>query len=85
MLGLDGSLTIQTFQMHPGDSIIIGSDGRDDIMLGMDTKGREFANCNKFLDSSCAFSGFNLKKNCLRVVSYINSLGLSIIYSTDCR
>jgi hypothetical protein len=39
MLGLDGSLTIQTFQMHPGDSIIIGSDGRDDIMLGMDTEG----------------------------------------------
>ena len=25
--------------MHPGDSIIIGSDGRDDIMLGMDTDG----------------------------------------------
>lgn len=39
MIGLDGSLRVQTFQMHPGDSIIIGSDGRDDIMLGMDTDG----------------------------------------------
>lgn len=44
MLGLDGSLTIQTFQMHPGDSIIIGSDGRDDIMLGMDTDGQRNIN-----------------------------------------
>ncbi len=39
MIGLDGSLKVQTFQMHPGDSIIIGSDGRDDIMLGRDTEG----------------------------------------------
>jgi hypothetical protein len=44
MLGLDGSLTIQTFQMQPGDSIIIGSDGRDDIMLGMDDKGNRNIN-----------------------------------------
>ena len=44
MLGLDGSLTIQTFQMFPGDSIIIGSDGRDDIMLGMDTEGQRNIN-----------------------------------------
>lgn len=44
MLGLDGSLKIQTFQMHPGDSVIIGSDGRDDIMLGMDTDGHRNIN-----------------------------------------
>jgi tetratricopeptide (TPR) repeat protein len=44
MLGLDSSLKIQTFQMQAGDSIIIGSDGRDDIMLGMDLDGQRNIN-----------------------------------------
>ncbi|HMV41300.1 MAG TPA: SpoIIE family protein phosphatase [Leptospiraceae bacterium] len=44
MIGLDGSLRVQIFQMHPGDSILIGSDGRDDIMLGMDPDGQRNIN-----------------------------------------
>lgn len=34
--GVAGNLTVQTFQMKPGDAIIAGSDGRDDILLGME-------------------------------------------------
>ncbi len=44
MLGVDGNLVIQTFQMEPNDTIIIGSDGRDDIMLGMDDEGQRDIN-----------------------------------------
>jgi len=29
-------LTISTFQLHPGDKVIIGSDGKDDIITGYD-------------------------------------------------
>ncbi len=44
MLGLDGNLKVNVFQMLNEDSIIIGSDGRDDIMLGMDTDGQRNIN-----------------------------------------
>jgi len=38
--GHEGSLRIHTFQMRPHDVVIVGSDGRDDLLLGMDEKGR---------------------------------------------
>ncbi|MDX1959715.1 MAG: SpoIIE family protein phosphatase [Leptospiraceae bacterium] len=39
MMGLDGQLRVQTFQLLAGDIVFIGSDGRDDILLSTDEKG----------------------------------------------
>ncbi len=39
--GVDSQLWVQTFQMEHGDVILMGSDGRDDILLGMDPKTGE--------------------------------------------
>ncbi|HMX32792.1 MAG TPA: SpoIIE family protein phosphatase [Leptospiraceae bacterium] len=36
--GLDNELAISTFQMMPGDFLIIGSDGKDDLILSKDVK-----------------------------------------------
>jgi tetratricopeptide (TPR) repeat protein len=44
MLGLEGNLKVNVVQMQNDDSIIIGSDGRDDIMLGMDSDGQRNIN-----------------------------------------
>jgi tetratricopeptide (TPR) repeat protein len=35
MVGMEGHMQVQTFHLQSDDSIIIGSDGRDDILLGM--------------------------------------------------
>ncbi|MBM9498824.1 SpoIIE family protein phosphatase [Leptospira sp. 201903071] len=42
--GMEGTVFIKTFQMEPGDIIIAGSDGRDDILLGMDREGGRIIN-----------------------------------------
>ncbi|MCE9599344.1 MAG: SpoIIE family protein phosphatase [Spirochaetia bacterium] len=37
--GLDSGLSIGTLQLGPGDIVIMGSDGRDDIAIGVDPNG----------------------------------------------
>ncbi len=44
IFGLDNRLIINVFQMAPGDVVISGSDGRDDIMIGTDEKGNRIIN-----------------------------------------
>lgn len=44
MQGLEGSVRVQTFQMEPQDIIIIGSDGRDDIVISNDGHGNRQIN-----------------------------------------
>ena len=36
--GLENELFISTFQMMPGDFLIIGSDGKDDLVLSRDVQ-----------------------------------------------
>ena len=35
---------VQLFQMHPGDCLFIGSDGKDDILIGQDREGGRIIN-----------------------------------------
>ena len=42
--GLEGNLHISICKLHPHDMIILGSDGRDDIMLGKDVDGQRVIN-----------------------------------------
>ncbi|MCS6971764.1 MAG: SpoIIE family protein phosphatase, partial [Leptospiraceae bacterium] len=42
--GVSGQIEVQTFQMQPRDVIIVGSDGRDDLMLGTDESGARIIN-----------------------------------------
>jgi HAMP domain-containing protein/serine phosphatase RsbU (regulator of sigma subunit) len=42
--GVQGIISIQTFEMKPNDSLIIGSDGRDDIVLGHNHDGSRIMN-----------------------------------------
>lgn len=37
--GLDSGLRVGTLQLGPGDAVIMGSDGRDDIAIGVDERG----------------------------------------------
>ncbi len=39
-----GRLWVDTFLMHPGDVVILGSDGRDDIVVGYDSDGQPIIN-----------------------------------------
>lgn len=41
---LEGRLKIQTFAMQPNDVVIVGSDGRDDIQIGVDKSGNRIIN-----------------------------------------
>jgi hypothetical protein len=43
-LGVAMGIRVQTYEMQPGDSFIIGSDGRDDLMLGFDADGARIIN-----------------------------------------
>jgi anti-anti-sigma factor len=43
-VGVQRTLYIQHMQLNPGDTIIIGSDGRDDIILGKDANGSNLIN-----------------------------------------
>lgn len=42
--GMEGRIFIKTFQLEPGDVIIAGSDGRDDILIGTDAEGGRIIN-----------------------------------------
>lgn len=42
--GMEGRIYIKTFQLEPGDVIIAGSDGRDDILIGTDEDGGRIIN-----------------------------------------
>lgn len=47
ILGLDGQLVIKTFHLQVGDIVIIGSDGRDDLLIGYDETGQRIINENE--------------------------------------
>ncbi|MDV6235578.1 SpoIIE family protein phosphatase [Leptospira ellisii] len=42
--GLESKMKIKTFFMENGDSVFIGSDGRDDLLLGVDSDGTRVIN-----------------------------------------
>lgn len=42
--GMEGKISVRTFQLEPGDVVIAGSDGRDDILIGTDTDGSRIIN-----------------------------------------
>lgn len=42
--GVEGTLQIATTQLEPGDVLFVGSDGRDDIILGYDQHGGRIIN-----------------------------------------
>ncbi|MCB1179847.1 MAG: SpoIIE family protein phosphatase, partial [Leptospiraceae bacterium] len=44
MIGLDGDLQVKTFHLQPEDSLLIGSDGRDDLLLRINEKGERIIN-----------------------------------------
>lgn len=44
MPGLEGSISIETFQLTAGDILIAGSDGRDDLVIGTDASGERIIN-----------------------------------------
>lgn len=43
-LGVNMGIQVQTYEMKPGDRFVIGSDGRDDLMLGTDSEGARIIN-----------------------------------------
>lgn len=51
------SFSIKTFQMQPGDLLIIGSDGRDDIQLTVDAEGNRVINEDETLFLRCVEQG----------------------------
>lgn len=42
--GVEGTLSIATMQLEPGDILIVGSDGRDDLILGYEASGDRIIN-----------------------------------------
>ena len=61
--GIKGKLKIHCFQLKPGDTLIMGSDGRDDVILGRNPDGSNIINENErlFLDHVREANG-DLKK-----------------------
>ncbi|MFO1471828.1 MAG: SpoIIE family protein phosphatase [Turneriella sp.] len=47
--GVKGTLKIHCFQLKPGDVVIMGSDGRDDLILGHNADGSNIVNENENL------------------------------------
>ncbi|MCE9597394.1 MAG: SpoIIE family protein phosphatase [Spirochaetia bacterium] len=45
--GMSGVLQVKTFQLEPNDVVIIGSDGRDDVQIGVDENGNRIINENE--------------------------------------
>ncbi len=45
---LSGRMHISAFALEPGDVVIVGSDGRDDIQLGVDAKGNRIINEDEY-------------------------------------
>ncbi len=46
--GLDGKLRVQTFELRPNDVLLIGSDGRDDVQIGVDENGHRIINEDEY-------------------------------------
>ncbi|MCE9596545.1 MAG: SpoIIE family protein phosphatase [Spirochaetia bacterium] len=42
--GLEGNLSVKTFQLQAGDVLFLGSDGRDDLALSVDAQGHRLIN-----------------------------------------
>ena len=42
--GVEGTIYVRTVQLEPGDVIIAGTDGRDDLLLGYDATGNRIIN-----------------------------------------
>lgn len=57
--GIKGRLKIHCFQLRPGDILVMGSDGRDDVILGHNPDGSNIVNENEqlFLDHVVATKG----------------------------
>ncbi|AFM12713.1 SpoIIE family protein phosphatase [Turneriella parva] len=47
--GIKGTLEIHCFQLEPGDILVMGSDGRDDVILGHNADGSNIINENEQL------------------------------------
>ncbi len=47
--GVQGEISIQTFQLEPGDVIIAGSDGRDDLLISKGDDGKRNINEDEML------------------------------------
>lgn len=47
--GLSGQVSVKTFQLQPGDVLILGSDGRDDLLLGTATTGERIINEDEYV------------------------------------
>ncbi|HNL09265.1 MAG TPA: SpoIIE family protein phosphatase, partial [Turneriella sp.] len=43
-LGVNMGIKVQTCELRPGDTFVVGSDGRDDLMLGTDESGARIIN-----------------------------------------
>jgi|GEM_PF-2889146 len=43
-LGVNMGIKVQTYEMQPGDQFVIGSDGRDDLVLGIGDDGNRIIN-----------------------------------------
>ncbi|HNH07230.1 MAG TPA: SpoIIE family protein phosphatase [Leptospiraceae bacterium] len=59
-LGVDlehGPLRIRLFQMEPYDTLIVGSDGRDDLDIGMNESGQRVINEDETLFLQCVEKG----------------------------
>ncbi len=46
--GLEGKLRVRVFRMRPDDVVIVGSDGRDDVALGVDNQGHRIINEDEY-------------------------------------
>ncbi len=57
--GIHGSLKIHCVQLEPGDILVMGSDGRDDVILGHNADGSNMVNENEqlFLEHVTAARG----------------------------
>ncbi|MBL8020858.1 MAG: SpoIIE family protein phosphatase [Leptospirales bacterium] len=47
--GVSGQIQVVTFQLQPDDVLIVGSDGRDDLMMGTHPSGERIINEDEFL------------------------------------
>ncbi len=47
--GLSGQVSVKTFQLQPGDVLLVGSDGRDDLLLGTAPTGERIINEDEFV------------------------------------
>ncbi|MBS0616899.1 MAG: SpoIIE family protein phosphatase [Spirochaetes bacterium] len=66
--GIQGFLQIHCFQLLPGDVLVMGSDGRDDVIVGQNSDGSNIVNENEqlFLEHVAATNG-DLKEILQRV------------------